>query len=104
MAEKFTRTEVEALREELTMLDIYRARKITKDPVEVGLEAYHQAAVRTAAVDPATSLEDFLERLGADDFNEIMGAAKEGSPLASGGGSGQGSSASTDTPPESSSS
>jgi hypothetical protein len=102
--DKFSRQEVEQLREELTMLDIYRARKTTKDAVEVGLAAYHQAALRTGAIPGDATLEDFLGRLRADDFNEIMGAAREGSPLASGGGTGQDSSASTDSPLESSSS
>jgi phosphoglycolate phosphatase-like HAD superfamily hydrolase len=99
--DKFTRAQVEELREALTMLDIYRARKLTKDQVEVGLEAYHQAALRLGVVGPDTSLESFLERLGADDFNEIMGASRLPNPLGSGGESEPHSSDGTDTPPDS---
>jgi hypothetical protein len=85
--EPFTRAEIEGVRDTLTMLDIYRARKQTKESVEVGLVAYHQAAIRTGLVPEGTTLEEFLGRLKADDFNEIMGASKEATPLVSGGGS-----------------
>jgi hypothetical protein len=95
--EVFTREEVEGLREALTMLDIYRARKTTKDSVEVGLSAYHQGALRTGLVPEGTTLEGFLVRLKADDFNEIMGTAAR-SPLANSGESGRGFSDGTDTP------
>jgi hypothetical protein len=93
---------VEELKTHLTMLDIYRARKLTKESVETGLVAYHQAALRTGLVPEATDLEAFLARLKADDFNEIMGAAAKASPLLSGGGSGPGFSSGTDSPPENS--
>ena len=99
--ESFSRATVEELKSNLTMLDIYRARKLSKESVEVGLVAYHQAALRTGIVPEGTPLEEFLGRLKADDFNEIMGAAKS-SPLGSGGGSGPAFSAGTDTPPDNS--
>ena len=92
--DKLTRPEVEHLRAELTMLDIYRARKLTKESVEVGLEAYHQAALRLGVVVPESTLEDFLGRLRADDFNEIMGVSR--SPLVNGGESEPASSDGTD--------
>jgi hypothetical protein len=95
--ETFSRATVEDLKSNLTMLDIYRARKISKETVEVGLVAYHQAALRTGIVPEGSSLEEFLGRLRADDFNEIMGATKS-SPLESGGESGPAFSAGTDTP------
>jgi hypothetical protein len=92
----FDRATVEALREGLTMLDIYKARKLTKEAVEIGLEAYHQAALRTGLVPEGTPLEGFLARLRADDFNEIMGAAKQPDPLPMPGGNGPDSSGGTD--------
>lgn len=99
-----SRGEIEGLRDSLTMLDIYRARKVAKDAVEVGLEAYHQAALRLAVIPEGSSLEDFLARIRADDFNEIMGAARAESPLVSGGESGPTFSSGTGTPRENSSS
>jgi hypothetical protein len=103
MDDQLSRDQVEALREALTMVDIYRARKLTKETVEIGLEAYHQAALRLGVVPGDASLEDFLVMIRADDFNEIMGAARSSNPLPSGGESGPDFSAGTDTPRPSSS-
>ena len=93
-ASTYSREEMEALRDSLTMLDIYKARKATKTAVDTGLFAYWEAAKRTGLIASTTTLEDFLGRLSAHDFNEIMGAGPR--PNEIGGGSAEASSDGTD--------
>jgi len=97
--------EIQSLRDNLTMLDVYRARK-APDKTEVGLQAYHNGAVRLGMIPEGTSLEDFLTRLRTEDFNAILGEERTArTPLAlplNGGATEPDSSSTTDTPPESS--
>jgi hypothetical protein len=72
-----TREELEELQDRLTMLDIYRARKTSVDAANRGLAAYHETAKRIGLVDEKTSLETFLSRIRAEDFNSVMAGAVE---------------------------
>lgn len=114
-ADYLTAEEVEHLRENLTMLDVYRARQ--EGTEERGLRAYYRAALRLELIPATASLEEFLGRLRTEDFNRIMGeslrvmsgaTAGGGAPAVppppSGGESGPTSSDGTDSPRESSSS
>lgn len=76
----FTRDEVEALRADNSMLDVYRARKTTTDRNELGLVAYLETARRTGLVGPEVSLEEFLGRIRTDDFNAVLGSGRAGVP------------------------
>lgn len=100
-----TGEQLEELKERLTMLDIYRARKSSVDAANRGLAAYHEAAKRIGLVEPKTTLEAFLVRIRAEDFNRIMAeASTDPNPPSSGGENEPSSSAGTDTDQETSSS
>ena len=96
--------QIQELRDNLTMLDVYRARK-SGDKTEVGLQAYYNGALRLGLVDKDVTLDGFLERLRTEDFNAILAAEGPRTPLAlplSGGETEPDFSSGTDTPPESS--
>jgi hypothetical protein len=100
--EQITREELEALRDQLTMADVYRARK-SKDE-DRGLVAYFEAAKRTGLAN-GEDLEAFLNRITAADFNAVMSPDAGKAPTApSGGASEPTSSAGTATDLETSSS
>lgn len=106
--EYLTDEELEELERGLTMLDVYRARK-NKDRTEVGLRGYHEGAKRLGIVGSESTLEEFLGRIRANDFNRVMGGAgRDGLPNSprseSGGADSQDSSATTATDLETSSS
>ena len=69
--EYLTRDEVDELRARLTMLDVFRARKYP-DRTKTGLRAYHETAKRTGLIGPEVTLEEFLVRIRAADFNEVV--------------------------------
>lgn len=69
--EYLSKDQVQELRDGLTMLDVYRARK-SSDPSERGLAAFYQAALRLELIPGDASLEDFLVRLRTSDFNQVM--------------------------------
>ena len=99
-----TADELEVLRDRLTMLDVYRGRK-SPDAANRGLMAYHEAAKRIGLVAKSTTLEEFLERIRAEDFNRVMAEARDLPNLPSnGGGIEPTSSVGTDTDRETSSS
>jgi hypothetical protein len=80
--EYLTRDEINSLRDSMTMLDVFRARK-NPDKEEAGLMAFYETAKRLALVGPEASLEEFLVRLRAQDFNSIMrepGISRAGVP------------------------
>lgn len=103
-----TRAQVEELRSNNSMLDVYRARKVTTDRTDVGLVAYLETAKRTGLVGPDTPLEEFLAAIRVEDFNLVMGSGRAGVPNSlepeSTGERSPGSSDTTDTDPETSSS
>lgn len=99
--------EIQSLRDNLTMLDVYRARK-APDRSEIGLQAYYNGALRLGLIEEGTDLDGFLLQLRTEDFNRIISEDGKGprDPLASlpnGGEIEPGSSNGTDTPQESSS-
>ena len=104
----FSRAEVEELRENLTMLDVFRARKTSQDRAEVGIQAYYEAAKRTGLVGPEAELEAFLVRVLTSDFNDVMQGGRAGVPNSpepgNSGESNPASSATTDSDLETSSS
>lgn len=69
--EYLSKAQVQELRDGLTMLDVYRARK-SSDPSERGLAAFYQAALRLELIPEGTDLEGFLVRLRTSDFNQVM--------------------------------
>lgn len=107
--EYVTKEELEEVRANLTMLDVYRARKIAgQDRADVGMRATWYAARRVLdlpsreSADTQEAYEAFMGRIRAEDFNRVQAAPA--TPLVDGGESGPGSSGSTDSPPASSSS
>jgi hypothetical protein len=73
-----TRDQLQALADDMTMGDIWRASKATDDRAELGMRAFWNAAKRTEIVGQDVDFESFIDRVRQDDFQAVNQARIEG--------------------------